>query len=948
MGFLFNHLDAQSINEGLDKTTEQILKGQQRSARHLESTVNYLNTDVQQSEQTLLFFEDFESFPDGWDLGLWEIGVPLSGPFSAISSDSVLATNLDGLYQGSSTYTLITNDYELPTLSFDASVLSLEYWEWFQIETGYDEGRIEISTDGGNTYTVLAAFDGSINEWQKRRIDLTAYQGETVRFRYVLVTDSSFEYDGWYLDDFALNQTDPEPLSMEIIGINTQAFPFVYMNVIAQKYGVSTADLDQSNFTIYENGTQQSEYVEVTPPGSGDGSRLVDIVFVMDNSGSLEEEQAAISDNILDFVNQLETSGVDFALGLTRFGAYENLGNPILEDNGVLTSNSEYFKNNVWNRNVVTGSYEPAYQSIIESSRGFNFRPGALKVIVVIADEKPDQSGLYNTQDVINQLSPTSTILYALADSYYFDDFSLITDATNGETYDILSDFSQILESITEALGGTYLVRYRSSDDLLDGQARNIVVSVNADGLERTDTISYTPGSTPEIVLTEATNQYFQKAWSEQSTFQIEAYLLDSLAPYPASAKLFYKNSNDVSFQSVEMSYQSTSGVWLGYTDPSVANDPGVDFYITTSDGITSVSLPSDDPSIYPFQIAILPNEAPTIIADTISEIEIGETLQILATVEDQTNYLTRVSVLYRQRGNLSYQEMEMVALTNVEYETTIPSSSLTSLGLEYFIIASDDFGITTFDGTPDNPHTVFIKDYQIIETASFDDQNIEDEYVIIEAISDSGLPVKALVTDTVYFNGDTLWFEYPGPVQISFVQAGNAGYFPADTVSVDFCVNPEVPDIFYQGSATAEYLPISGEVLLLANGGEGSFKWYRDGVNIAEAESLKVNESGIYILEENVSGCFRISNPLQIDFILSAHEARYLIYPNPSRGIFHLPPSNNVKVEVLGVYSVAGESMPYNTYNQSLDLTSVDNGVYILQMRIGARTYSIKLTKAD
>ena len=110
--------------------------------------------------------------------------------------------------------------------------MSLVYWNHQTIEddtanTCWDAGILEISTDGGNNWTQLNdelltdPYDGVVNnftggpnplaglegwcadpqDWFRSVVDLAAFQGQTVQFRFRLGTDGTVGREGWYIDD---------------------------------------------------------------------------------------------------------------------------------------------------------------------------------------------------------------------------------------------------------------------------------------------------------------------------------------------------------------------------------------------------------------------------------------------------------------------------------------------------------------------------------------------------------------------------------------------------------------------------------------------------------------------------------------------------------------------------------------------------------------------------
>ena len=108
----------------------------------------------------------------------------------------------------------------------------LNFWHNYQIESGYDFGYVEISTDSGATFpTVLATFSGTSEDpwtgrnqtnskedniriidsssrssvWKMEQIDLSGYAWqEEVIIRFRLVSDEVVTWDGWYIDDVSI------------------------------------------------------------------------------------------------------------------------------------------------------------------------------------------------------------------------------------------------------------------------------------------------------------------------------------------------------------------------------------------------------------------------------------------------------------------------------------------------------------------------------------------------------------------------------------------------------------------------------------------------------------------------------------------------------------------------------------------------------------------------
>ncbi len=119
-----------------------------------------------------------------------------------------------------------------PSITLGNVSAQMTFWHTYQIEDSFDGGVIEISTDGGSTWTDLAphittgGYNGYIdvtttdnnlagrNVWtggyvdtmRQVVVDLSAYRGENVQIRFRLGTDGSNagSFAGWFIDDVVI------------------------------------------------------------------------------------------------------------------------------------------------------------------------------------------------------------------------------------------------------------------------------------------------------------------------------------------------------------------------------------------------------------------------------------------------------------------------------------------------------------------------------------------------------------------------------------------------------------------------------------------------------------------------------------------------------------------------------------------------------------------------
>lgn len=157
-----------------------------------------------------VYSDNFDGDDDnGWTHGgtqdVWARGVPTSGPNSAVSEPNVWATNLAGNYNSSSNTYLRSPVIDLTEV--DNATLLFE--QWYEIETNWDKGFVEITTDGGATWEEIGLFTHSTSgmEWASAILDLAAYVGNEVQIQFRLTSDGSVTKLGWYIDNFRIIST---------------------------------------------------------------------------------------------------------------------------------------------------------------------------------------------------------------------------------------------------------------------------------------------------------------------------------------------------------------------------------------------------------------------------------------------------------------------------------------------------------------------------------------------------------------------------------------------------------------------------------------------------------------------------------------------------------------------------------------------------------------------
>lgn len=157
----------------------------------------------------LLFSADFEGdeggFVSGGSNNSWQWGVPVSGPGAAFSGVRVWATNLAGNYDNYSDCWLQSPAIDLSTCP--AAVL--EFAHWLDAENNWDKAYVELTTNGGVSWSELVNYTGAKTQWGIESISLAPYMDQIIQIRFRLSADVSNNRPGWYLDDVSVIGFEP-------------------------------------------------------------------------------------------------------------------------------------------------------------------------------------------------------------------------------------------------------------------------------------------------------------------------------------------------------------------------------------------------------------------------------------------------------------------------------------------------------------------------------------------------------------------------------------------------------------------------------------------------------------------------------------------------------------------------------------------------------------------
>lgn len=156
----------------------------------------------------------------------------------------------------------------------------------------------------------------------------------------------------------------------------------------------------------YPLGTMVSQsYVEVTDIRSQDAAKKVDILFVIDNSGSMAEEQRKLKDNFEAFITELTKEDLnDYQIGIITTDMREPIFLGKLQGTPRIINGKSMSKRQVidaFTKNVMVGTTGTSYEKSLDAVKlalspamtkegGYNqgfLRDGAMLAVIFVGDE---------------------------------------------------------------------------------------------------------------------------------------------------------------------------------------------------------------------------------------------------------------------------------------------------------------------------------------------------------------------------------------------------------------------------------------------------------------------------------------------------------------------------------------------------------------------------------
>ncbi len=169
----------------------------------------------------------------------------------------------------------------------------------------------------------------------------------------------------------------------------------------------------------------------------------IDIVFIIDRSGSMQSSIDAVKNEVGRFTDLLKNQGITYRLGLISYEEYTSVY--------PMTSDVEEFKRNV-QQVYADGGTENGLDAIQDALEKYTYQVNSTKYFVLIGDEIVTSRRGHSVASMAQTLANQKVILTAVGINEISYNFKPLCDATGGLFLNLYSNFGQNLTSIFEQI----------------------------------------------------------------------------------------------------------------------------------------------------------------------------------------------------------------------------------------------------------------------------------------------------------------------------------------------------------------------------------------------------------------------------------------------------------------------------------------------------------------
>lgn len=290
-----------------------------------------------------------------------------------------------------------------------------------------------------------------------------------------------------------LTQTLSAEQAKVIIEANALDFPNI--RVIAN---IRDSDGDPISGILPANiSIQESEYKVNTfslKEKAADAVEPIDIVFVFDTTGSMNDEIKSVRDNIIEFADVLRKTNMDYRLGLVTFGDnIREVHQPM--------ANVREFKRIIGNQTADGGDDEPenALDALYKASE-LNFRDG-VKIVFILITDAPFHMNNHitklHTLTALKKIKEQNITVYTLAPR--LERYLWIAAETSGVYHDVTANFSKLVQQLSASLTAQYVIQFVATNQDADAGLRKVKLKLDHSGYKGEASSEYRAPSNIEV-----------------------------------------------------------------------------------------------------------------------------------------------------------------------------------------------------------------------------------------------------------------------------------------------------------------------------------------------------------------------------------------------------------------------------------------------------------------
>ncbi|HEY6170874.1 MAG TPA: VWA domain-containing protein, partial [Candidatus Kapabacteria bacterium] len=229
--------------------------------------------------------------------------------------------------------------------------------------------------------------------------------------------------------------------------------------------------LKKEDILVLENGIQRP--ILSLDLISASNRVPIDIVFVIDETGSMQPYIDAVKDNIKRFSGRLRSQGFDYQLGLVRFTDVVTWSSPELTDD---VASFERWVGEI----QASGGGDIPENALegLKAATNIKYRPIALKLAILVTDapcferDKPgDGTTDFTMREMGDFLFERELRLFGITpkEMTQYQDMAVLTE---GASFDIAAPFDSVLTQVAGDITSLYALRYLSQSTLAPDSVR--------------------------------------------------------------------------------------------------------------------------------------------------------------------------------------------------------------------------------------------------------------------------------------------------------------------------------------------------------------------------------------------------------------------------------------------------------------------------------------------